>query len=337
MAVITLEQLSKAAGVKPNDNMRSVQIALDKYGPALGLDRPHRLAQFLAQVMHESGDFRFDREIWGPTAAQKRYDTRTDLGNTPAVDGDGKKNAGRGPIQLTGGANIAAFEEWCRQQGYNPPDFTANPDLINTDPWEGLSAIWYWAVGNPTHKSLNRYADENNIEMVTRKINGGLNGYSDRLENYDDIALVLLDYGRDDIAGFQRDAKKSGLYTGELDGESGPKTRAALHLSLVHLDGTRSSNSSSITAAPVVEEKTVVEERPVAVAPEGAEKRGGLWTAAMAGLGSVVASIWGAIADMPIGVKIAIGLVTLGAIGFMLFKGELIVRRVKSIVKEIEA
>lgn len=65
---------------------------------------------------------------------------------------------------------------------------------MNTDPWEGASAIWYWNVGNPTGKSLNAYADQNNAEMITKKVNRGLNGYADRLEYYHRAALVMLDY-----------------------------------------------------------------------------------------------------------------------------------------------
>lgn len=95
-----------------------------------GLDRLHRLVQFLAQLMHESGDFRYDREIWGPTPAQERYDTRADLGNTPQVDGDGKKYMGRTAMQLTGKANYTSFHEWCEGKGLNPPDFVAKPDLV---------------------------------------------------------------------------------------------------------------------------------------------------------------------------------------------------------------
>lgn len=69
-------------------NANSVLSGLAKHGATFGLDQPHRLAQFIAQIMHESGAFRYDREVWGPTEAQKRYDTRTDLGNTAALDGD---------------------------------------------------------------------------------------------------------------------------------------------------------------------------------------------------------------------------------------------------------
>lgn len=70
-------------------NIASVLVALGKYGDRFGMDRAHRPAQYCAQLMHESGDFRYDREIWGHLPAQQRCDTRTDLGNTPEKDGDG--------------------------------------------------------------------------------------------------------------------------------------------------------------------------------------------------------------------------------------------------------
>lgn len=63
--------------------------------------------------------------------------------------------------------------------------------------------------------------------MVTRRVNGGLNGYADRLRWYDEGALKLL--GFTTVAAFQ---KSAGLV---VDGISGPKTRAALHKALTGL------------------------------------------------------------------------------------------------------
>lgn len=229
--MITAAELKKMAIGKPNAaNMASVLKALDTYGATVGLNRPHRLAHFLAQVMHESADFRYDQEIWGPTPAQKRYDTRADLGNTPAKDGDGELYKGRGPIQLTGKDNVRRFTAWAKKLDPSAPDFVKNPKLLNTDPWEGLSALWYWDEGNPDRKSLNRYADQNNIEMVTKRINGGLNGYADRLNRYGRCALVLLGYGtsKAEIARFQHDHPEAG----KADGVIGQATRMALHKAL---------------------------------------------------------------------------------------------------------
>lgn len=226
-------------------NAQSVVVALEKYGKVSGLLVPHRLAQFLPQILHESGNFRYDKEVWGPTPAQKRYDTRTDLGNTAAVDGDGFLYRGRAGIQITGKANYAAFRDWCRANiSADAPDFGANPDAVLTDPWEGLAPIWYWSTRN-----LNRYADSGNNEMIRRKINGGTNGLTECLDLYTKVALVMLGFKPDEVREFQSSAKGDGLYKGDVDGLDGPQTRSALHMALAGKSDTK------VTAAPVVETK----------------------------------------------------------------------------------
>ncbi|KKX24301.1 glycoside hydrolase family 19 protein [Rhizobium sp. LC145] len=261
--MITAAQVRAAAKVRVvESNLSSVLIALQRFGPAVGLNLPHREVPYLAQLMHESGSFRFDREIWGPTPAQERYDTRADLGNTPQKDGDGKKFMGRTGGQITGRANYAAFRDWCAEKGMNPPDFVKNPELLNTDPWEGLGPIWYWDVGNPDRKSLNRYADRNDQEMITRRWNGGLNGYPDRLDYYTRLGLVYLGYKATEILAFQKAAKAAGKYRGNLDGLDGPQTRAAIHLMLADL-APKAIGPAIVSPAPVTEEKPV----PVPVTP----------------------------------------------------------------------
>lgn len=239
--MLSLDMIRRIAKGKVNaENAQSFLLAYSRYGGIMGLDQLHRLAQFLPQLLHESADFRFDREIWGPTPAQKRYDTRTDLGNTAAADGDGKLYMGRTGIQITGKANYQAFRDWCRAR-INPqaPDFVAKPDLVNSDPWEGLGPFWYWDVGNPERKSLNRYADAGNAEMITRRINGGLNGFDDRLDYLTRTSLVLLGYQPTDVKAFQT---ARGLVA---DGVAVPATRSALHGELLKV-------AQPIPPAPVI-------------------------------------------------------------------------------------
>lgn len=249
--------LDACIGVPNAENARQVYGPYFQYHATVGLGQPHRDVQFFAQIMHESGDFRFDQEVWGPTKAQKKYEGRADLGNTEP--GDGYRFRGRSGIQLTGRSNYARFTKWARKTfpTLNVPDFEQQPDLINRDPWEGLVPLWYWDVGNPEGKSLNRYADRGDIEMITRRINGGTNGLGDRMLRYRRLALTVLGYGPNDVRTFQKAAKAKGLYKGEVDGLDGPQTRVALHKSLVELTA-RTERSDDIAPSPTTETQVVV-------------------------------------------------------------------------------
>lgn len=143
---------------------------------------PLREAAFLAQVAHESGEFRWMEEIWGPTAAQKKYeppsDTATKLGNTQP--GDGKRFKGRGPIQITGRANYGKYGGLLRVDLVNNPEKAAMPEV-------GFRvAGLFWQ-----RNGLNELADREMFETITKKINGGLNGYEDRLKYYTRAKQVL--------------------------------------------------------------------------------------------------------------------------------------------------
>jgi len=212
-----LQSISKIRA--PMANLESFATGINDYAAEFGLGEPHRQAHFIAQVMHETGGLKWDREIWGPTATQKRYEGRKDLGNTQP--GDGSKFRGYGFIQTTGRANVTEFLRWCQARGYDAPNFVARPELIATTPWSTVSALWYWDT-----RGLNRFADANDIEMITRRINGGLNGFADRLDYYARTGLVLLGYRTNDVGMFQVDAGIT------ADGIAGPATRAALHLRL---------------------------------------------------------------------------------------------------------
>jgi len=136
------------------------------------IDTPVRMAAFLAQVGHESGQLLFVRELWGPTAAQQHYEGRADLGNTQP--GDGKRFLGRGLIQITGRKNYAACGAALGL------DLLTHPELLESPSHAAASAAWFWLQHN-----LNRYADHGDFLGLSIAINGknknGLpNGWQDR-------------------------------------------------------------------------------------------------------------------------------------------------------------
>lgn len=132
------------------------------------IDSAARQAAFLAQIGHESGRLMYVRELWGPTPAQIRYEGRTDLGNTEP--GDGKRFMGRGLIQITGRAN---YQKVSDALGI---DFMSSPELLEQPSNAALSAAWFW-----NSRGLNELADAGDFRTITERINGGLNGYPDRL------------------------------------------------------------------------------------------------------------------------------------------------------------
>jgi putative chitinase len=139
-----------------------------------------RKAAFVAQIAEESIDLMYFEEI----ASGWEYDISVnrslalELGNTQV--GDGPRYKGRGPIQLTGRSNYIAAGKALGLDLVDHPDVAAQPNV-------GFrTAGWYWV----SH-GLNPLADARNFEEITLRINGGLNGYSVRLANYE-LALRVL-------------------------------------------------------------------------------------------------------------------------------------------------
>ena len=148
------------------DTGRAVELALSAnvHFPAYGImDSKLRLCHFIAQLAHESGGFRYMEEI----ASGAAYENRRDLGNTQP--GDGKRYKGRGPLQLTGRQNYREYGQAIGIYLEDHPDLAAIPSI-------GLHiACEYWK-----RKGLNALADADDLEGITRKVNGGTNGIADR-------------------------------------------------------------------------------------------------------------------------------------------------------------
>uniref|UniRef100_UPI000641983E glycoside hydrolase family 19 protein n=1 Tax=Pseudomonas lundensis TaxID=86185 RepID=UPI000641983E len=137
-----------------------------------------RVAAFIAQIGHESGQLKYVKEIWGPTTAQARYEGRADLGNTRP--GDGSKYRGRGLIQITGRANYKACGEALDLDLINQPELLEKPQQAC------MSAAWFWAS-----RGLNTLADAGQFDKITQRINGGQNGAVDRQALYARALKVL--------------------------------------------------------------------------------------------------------------------------------------------------
>lgn len=148
--------------------------AAAKYWPQFDITTGLRIAHFIAQAAHETAGFKFMREIWGPTSAQKGYEGRADLGN--CIAGDGQKFLGRGIFQCTGRDN---YERYGKRCGI---DLACSPQLAEQPDAAMHIACLYWADHH-----LNEYADVDNILGVSNGINRGNpasirepNGFADR-------------------------------------------------------------------------------------------------------------------------------------------------------------
>lgn len=173
--MITLAQLKQIiphAGSLAAEFLGPLNAAMDEFG----IDTTPRQAAFLAQVAHESGSLRYVREI----ADGRAYEGRRDLGNT--APGDGPRFRGRGLIQVTGRANYRT----CSLALYDDERLLGSPELLEEPVQACRSAAWFWQS-----RRLNDAADAGAFKAITKTINGGLNGYEERLAYYDRAKAVL--------------------------------------------------------------------------------------------------------------------------------------------------
>lgn len=207
----------EAAGVKNPDKWLDAVVQTCQ---EFEINTPERIAAFIAQTAHESGGYtvltenlnykaatlaacwpnRFavlgadkkpikDNGKLVPTAvansiagkpeliANMVYSSR--MGNGPAESGEGWKYRGRGLKQLTGKDNYTR----CGQA--LGVDFVGNPDLLLEPLYAARSAGWFWKSNN-----LSKFADVEDLEGMTKKINGGLIGIADRKARYQKVKSV---------------------------------------------------------------------------------------------------------------------------------------------------
>lgn len=185
--MISIEHLRSAM---PNAKAASLKAYLPHLQSAMqefGINTPVRAAMFIAQLAHESGELRYMEEI----ASGAAYENRRDLGNTQP--GDGKRFKGRGAIQLTGRSN---YEKFGRLLGV---DLVRNPQLAARPEYSFRIAGLYWQ-----QRGLNALADAGNFREITKRINGGYNGYANRVSHLNK-ATKAFNAGLNDAVEFARE------------------------------------------------------------------------------------------------------------------------------------
>ncbi|WP_430445461.1 MAG: glycoside hydrolase family 19 protein [Pseudomonas piscis] len=180
---ITTQQLLQIlpnAGAKAGVFVPALNATMSKYAIITRL----RMAAFLAQIGHESGQLQYVREL-GNDQYLSKYDTgilAARLGNTPQADGDGQKYRGRGLIQVTGRTNYEA----CSEALFGDSRLLNTPELLENPVYAALSAGWFWQKAG-----LNTLADKGDFLAITKRINGGTNGLADRQALYERALKVL--------------------------------------------------------------------------------------------------------------------------------------------------
>jgi putative chitinase len=166
--------------------------------PDYQINTPKRVAAFIAQCAHESGEFKFLKENLNYRAASLRkvfpkyfpddaiarsYANKPErianrvyanrMGNGPEESGDGYRYCGRGLIQLTGKNNYTFFA--------GSLNITVEEAAEYLETFEGAvqGGSFFWEMNN-----LNTWADQGDILTLTKKINGGTLGLADREKHY---------------------------------------------------------------------------------------------------------------------------------------------------------
>ena len=166
-----------------------------------------RLAHFLSQCGHESGGFKAVSENLNYSAdglkkifgkyfpgnlnesyakqpekiASRVYGNR--MGNGDEASKEGYKFRGRGYIQLTGKANYTKFTQFIGE------DCVSNPDLVATK--YPLASAAFFFDSNKLWAICDRGADDATVTSVTKRVNGGTLGLSDRIKHFKEYYNLL--------------------------------------------------------------------------------------------------------------------------------------------------
>ena len=190
-------QYNKLSTKVPLQVMDEMASTMEKFN----INTPLRLAHFLAQCSHESGNFKLVKENlnysaqglratfskYFPTdAIARQYERQPQkignrvyadrMGNGNEASGDGFKFCGRGYIQLTGKSNYKEFSDFIGE------DCVANPDLIATK--YPLTSAGFFFNKNNLWVICDRGNTKEVVTSVTKRVNGGTHGLDDRIAKF---------------------------------------------------------------------------------------------------------------------------------------------------------
>lgn len=148
----------------PIENVRAnwplVEGALDRRG----VYTPLTAVAAISTIAVEVGRFSPVKEQGGPTYLANLYENRRDLGNI--IPGDGVKFRGRGFVQITGRWDYEHFGSEIGQNLEANPDSALDPAIA-----ADVLALYFH------ERHIPYFADQQNWEMVRRRVNGGLTGW----------------------------------------------------------------------------------------------------------------------------------------------------------------
>ncbi|WP_439611519.1 glycoside hydrolase family 19 protein, partial [Reyranella sp.] len=150
---LLLRRMMPLAGARLDPHLPYIGPAMEKGS----ITTPDRIAAFVAQLAHESAEYRYMQELADGSA----YEGRADLGNVQP--GDGPRFKGHGPIQITGRDNHRA----CGR--YLGLDLEREPRLLTEPRYGTAAAVWFWTIGNG-RIDLNLLADRGWFKTITRVI-----------------------------------------------------------------------------------------------------------------------------------------------------------------------
>lgn len=195
--------INNLKGTIPDSVFKELPKLIEKYE----INTILRMSHFLSQCSHESGGFRVTEEnlyysVEGLLKVFSRYFTKDTaklyakqpikianrvysnrMGNGNVESNEGYKFRGRGYLQITGKDNYEEFSKFLNI------DFVENPDLVAKE-YPLLSAVFYFKKNNLL-PLCDRGATIKDVTVLTRAINGGLNGLDDRIKQFNFFYKLL--------------------------------------------------------------------------------------------------------------------------------------------------